>query len=60
MKTGIEINRWAFCRVGDGKVIATCIAKTYFEAKSYFDEEHLILDRLYEIRVIEHSQVVDM
>jgi hypothetical protein len=46
MKLGIETHQWGFFQVGDSRLIATCIAKTYFE------DEHLILDALYEVKII--------
>jgi hypothetical protein len=60
MKVGIETHQWGFFQVGDSRLIATCIAKTYFEAVSYFEDEHLILDAdsdlildaLYEVKII--------
>jgi hypothetical protein len=52
MKLGIETHQWGFFQVGDSRLIATCIAKTYFEAVSYFEDEHLILDALYEVKII--------
>ena len=52
IKSGIEKHQWGYIRIGDSKLIATCIAKTYFEAVSYFEECELIDDPLYEIRII--------
>ena len=52
MKKGIEIHQWGFYRKADNQIIATCIAQTYFEAISYFEEIYLNIDLLYEIRII--------
>lgn len=52
MKGGIELHQWGFYRIGDGILIATCIAQTYYEAISYFEEIHLVLNVLYEIKII--------
>jgi hypothetical protein len=52
MKLGIETHQWGFFQVDNGRLIATCIAKTYFEAVCYFEDEPLILDALYEVKII--------
>ena len=65
MKLGIETHQWGFFQLSDSRLIATCIAKTYFEAIAYFEDEHLILDAdadaildvLYEVKII--SQVAE-
>jgi len=52
MKQGIETHRWGFYRIGDNQLIATCIAQTYYEAVSYFEEICLGIDSMYEIRIM--------
>ena len=52
MKPGIETNQWGFYRVKDGTLIATCIAQTYYEATTYFEDVELVLDESYIIRII--------
>jgi len=41
-----------FFRVSDSKLIATCIAKTYYEAVAYFEDEGLMLDALYKVNIV--------
>lgn len=53
MKEGVETSRCGFYQVSDGKLIATCIAKSYFAAVTYFEDACLDLEELYEIKVIE-------
>jgi hypothetical protein len=43
---GIQSHQWGFFRVSDNQLIATCIAKTYYEAISYFEDEGLMIDAL--------------
>ena len=58
MKVGIETHQWGFFQISEGKLIATCIAKTYWEAISYFEDENLLVDALYEVRINnKYSQV---
>jgi len=58
MKVGIETHQWGFFQISEGKLIATCIAKTYWEAISYFENENLLVDALYEVRINnKYSQV---
>lgn len=52
IKSKIETHQWGYIRIVDSKLIATCIAKTYFEAVDYFAEYDLLIDDLYEIRII--------
>ena len=52
MKNGIETHQWGYFRTSDGKLIATCIAKTYWEAIMYFEDENMVLDALYDVRII--------
>ena len=49
---GIQSHQWGFFRVSDKKLIATCIAKTYYEAISYFEDEGLTLDALYKVNIV--------
>jgi hypothetical protein len=58
MKVGIETHQWGFFQISEGKLIATCIAKTYWEAISYFENVNLLVDALYEVRINnKYSQV---
>lgn len=52
MKLGIETHQWGFYRVKDDVLIATCIAKTYYEATTYFEDVELVLDQSYIIKII--------
>jgi hypothetical protein len=51
MKAGIETHQWGFFQISEGKLIATCVAKTYWEAIAYFEGENLLVDALYEVRI---------
>ena len=53
MKTGIETHRWGFFRKEDNKLIASCIAITYYESITHFEDIGLMLNDLYEIKIIE-------
>lgn len=53
MKKGLESSRWGIYQVNNGKLMATCIAKSYFEAVTYFDDACLDLSESYEIKFIE-------
>ena len=52
MKKGIETHKWGYFRISDNKLIATCIADTYWEAISYFEDENMLIDALYEVKII--------
>lgn len=52
MKLGIETHQWGFYRVKDDVLIATCIATTYYEATTYFEDVELVLDQSYIIKII--------
>jgi len=50
---GIESHRWGYYMKAEDKLISTCIAKTYYEAESYFDEIDLVKDGHVEIKIIQ-------
>jgi hypothetical protein len=56
MKKGIEIHRWGYYIKKDGKLIATCVANTLYEAESYFEEIELIVDSHVEIKIINQNK----
>ncbi len=49
-KLGIETHQWGYFYLD--RLIATCIAKTYWEAESYFEEIELTKHDGIEIRII--------
>jgi hypothetical protein len=56
MKKGIETHQWGYFQISDGKLIATCIANTYWEAIGYFEDELMVIDVRYEVRIIMKSE----
>ena len=56
MKKGIEIHRWGYYIKKDGKLIATCVANTLYEAESYFEDIELIVDSYVEIKIINQNK----
>ena len=50
-KKGIETHRWGYYIKGDNKLIATCLANTFYEAEAYFEDAELICDNHVEIRI---------
>jgi hypothetical protein len=49
MEPGIQIHQWGFYRYSDNMLIATCVATTYYEAVSYFEEVGLVVDSIIHI-----------
>ena len=56
-KEGIETHRWGYyMKADDKKLIATCIAKTLYEAEAYFEDEGLSCDGYVDIRIVSQSK----
>ena len=56
-KEGIETHRWGYyMKADDKKLIATCIAKTLYEAEAYFEDAELSCDVYVEIRIINQNK----
>jgi len=53
---GIETHRWGYYIKEDNKLIATCLAKTLYEAESYFEEIELSCDGYVEIRILNQNK----
>lgn len=51
-KHGIETHRWGFIEKSTNNIIATCIATTYWEAVSHFENEDLLVDNLYTVKIL--------
>jgi len=52
MKKGIETHQWGFYRYSDNMLIATCIATTYYESVSYFEEIGLVVDSIHIVKIV--------
>jgi len=56
-KEGIETHRWGYyMKADDKKLIATCIAKTLYEAEAYFEDAELSCDGYVEIRIVKQNE----
>ena len=56
IKEGIETHRWGYyMKADDKKLIATCIAKTLYEAEAYFEDAELSCDGYVEIRIVNQN-----
>tara|TARA_S200002703_G_scaffold1341_6_gene2395 strand:- start:119 stop:307 length:189 start_codon:yes stop_codon:yes gene_type:complete len=56
-KEGIETHRWGYyMKSDDKKLIATCIAKTLYEAEAYFEDAELSCDGYVEIRILNQNK----
>jgi len=55
-KEGIETHRWGYYIKEDNKLIATCLAKTLYEAESYFEEIELSCDGYVDIRILNQNK----
>ena len=55
-KKGIETHRWGYYIKADNKLIATCLANTFYEAEAYFEDVELICDEYVEIRMINQNK----
>ena len=56
-KEGIETHRWGYyMKADDKKLIATCIAKTLYEAEAYFEDAELSCDGYVEIRIVNQNK----
>lgn len=56
-KEGIETHRWGYyMKADDKKIIATCIAKTLYEAEAYFEDAELSCDGYVEIRIVSQNK----
>ena len=55
-KEGIETHRWGYYMKDDKKLIATCIAKTLYEAEAYFEDAELSCDGYVEIRILNQNK----
>jgi len=55
-KKGIETHRWGYYIKADNKLIATCLANTFYEAEAYFEDAELIYEDEYvEIRIVNQN-----
>jgi hypothetical protein len=52
MEPGIQIHQWGFYRYSDNMLIATCVATTYYEAVSYFEEVGLVVDSIHIVKIV--------
>ncbi|MAN64964.1 MAG: hypothetical protein CMI60_23770 [Parvibaculum sp.] len=60
IKEGIETHRWGYyMKADDKKLIATCIAKTLYEAEVYFEDAELSCDGYVEIRIVKQNKEDD-
>ena len=55
-KEGIETHRWGYYIKADNKLIATCLAKTLYEAEDYFEDIELSCDGYVEIRIVNQNK----
>ena len=55
-KKGIETHRWGYYIKADNKLIATCLANTFYEAETYFEDVELICDKYVEIRIVNQNK----
>ena len=55
-KEGIETHRWGYYIKADNKLIATCLAKTLYEAEAYFEDEGLSYGGYVDIRIVNQSK----
>jgi len=55
-KEGIETHRWGYYIKADNKLIATCLAKTLYEAEDYFEDIELSCDGYVEIRIVNQKE----
>jgi len=53
---GIETNRWGYYIKKDNTLISTCLAKTLYEAESYFEEIDLSCDGYVEVRILNQNK----
>tara|TARA_R110000796_G_scaffold190000_1_gene306748 strand:+ start:76 stop:261 length:186 start_codon:yes stop_codon:yes gene_type:complete len=51
-KKGIETHRWGYHIKANNKLIATCLAKTLYEAECYFEDIDLSCDGYVEISIL--------
>ena len=55
-KEGIETHRWGYYIKEDNTLISTCLAKTLYEAESYFEEIELSCDDYAEVRIVNQNK----
>ena len=55
-KEGIETHRWGYYIKEDNKLIATCLAKTLYEAECYFEAIELSCDGYVDIRILNQNK----
>ena len=56
-KEGIETHRWGYyMNADDKKLIATCIAKTLYEAEAYFEDEGLSYGGYVDITILNQNK----
>ena len=55
-KEGIETHRWGYYIKEYNTLISTCLAKTLYEAESYFEEIELSCDDYAEVRIVNQDK----
>ena len=55
-KEGIETHRWGYYIKEYNTLISTCLAKTLYEAESYFEEIELSCDDYAEVRILNQNK----
>ena len=55
-KEGIETHRWGYYIKEYNTLISTCLAKTLYEAESYFEDIELVVDSYVEIKILNQNK----